>query len=495
MTAAMIDQRPTALLVLGMHRSGTSALTGTLGLLGVDLGRRLIDPGPDNRKGYWEHADAVLADEALLDALGSAWDDVDPLPEAWGDHPATGDAKRAIDRLVGDEFAGSRLWAVKDPRMCRLLPVWIDALHAREVRVALIYMVRHPAEIAASLQARDHLHPEASALLTLRHLIEAERAGRECARTVLGYDELMAAPDLALERVATELGVAWPTPVSARIDAIRAFLDPGDRHHRVEVSTQPAAPNERLGRLAIELHAAFAKIAAGAGEWSAVAGYGDAVDALATAPANDASAIELHRLCSRRARQVSARNTATQAELRTRIDEDETAIRRLERLSLDRLDEMKRLSLQLAATQHALADAERLSLERLAALEETDGALGRVTQLSLERLAQIETLTRQAEEAERLLAEACHASLGHLQDASGLDARVAVTVQAILELSGQSLSQRQQLQVLEASQEALNLALAAEHSLRVAMERSLSWRITAPLRYLRRMLSSRGRAG
>src|ERR1700690_93442 len=70
----------TALVVLGMHRSGTSALTGMLHHLGVALGSRLMAASPDNPRGYWEHSDIVATHERLMAALGWGWDDIRSLP-------------------------------------------------------------------------------------------------------------------------------------------------------------------------------------------------------------------------------------------------------------------------------------------------------------------------------------------------------------------------------------------------------------------------------
>src|ERR1700677_613707 len=73
----------TALVVLGMHRSGTSALTGMLHHLGVVLGEHLMPATADNPRGYWEHADIVKAHERLMAALGWGWDDIRSLPSGF----------------------------------------------------------------------------------------------------------------------------------------------------------------------------------------------------------------------------------------------------------------------------------------------------------------------------------------------------------------------------------------------------------------------------
>ena len=75
--------RRRALLVLGMHRSGTSAVTRVANLLGADLSEHLIAPAPDNPSGFWEHADAVKINEDLLEGLGRTWYDMREMPRGW----------------------------------------------------------------------------------------------------------------------------------------------------------------------------------------------------------------------------------------------------------------------------------------------------------------------------------------------------------------------------------------------------------------------------
>ena len=87
-----------AILVLGMHRSGTSAVTGALRLCGVELGTELMQPGSDNPKGFWEHAGVVAIHERLLAALERSWNDPRPLPADWLQSEATGAAAGELVR-------------------------------------------------------------------------------------------------------------------------------------------------------------------------------------------------------------------------------------------------------------------------------------------------------------------------------------------------------------------------------------------------------------
>ncbi|HJP99138.1 MAG TPA: hypothetical protein VJ862_11295, partial [Rhodanobacteraceae bacterium] len=79
-----IDAEPhKVILVLGMHRSGTSAVTRCLNLLGAEVGSKLLPPAEDNRSGFWEHAEVVAVHEELLGDLDRVWHDGRALPEGW----------------------------------------------------------------------------------------------------------------------------------------------------------------------------------------------------------------------------------------------------------------------------------------------------------------------------------------------------------------------------------------------------------------------------
>ena len=81
-------------------------------------------PAPDNPKGFWEHAGIVAIHERLLAQMGRSWNDPRPLPEGWQNELACRSAAEELEVLLRAEFSGSPLWAVKDPRLCRLLPLW-----------------------------------------------------------------------------------------------------------------------------------------------------------------------------------------------------------------------------------------------------------------------------------------------------------------------------------------------------------------------------------
>ena len=77
---AKVSRQRTVILVLGMHRSGTSALARTVNLLGAAAPRTLMPADPSNPRGFWESNKLVPIDEAILAAMGSSWHDWQPMP-------------------------------------------------------------------------------------------------------------------------------------------------------------------------------------------------------------------------------------------------------------------------------------------------------------------------------------------------------------------------------------------------------------------------------
>lgn len=226
------------LLVLGMHRSGTSALTRLLNLHGAVLGDDLLPAGFDNPSGFWELREAVAIHERLLAGLGMAWDDPRPLPPQWEDTDAARRASDEIGALIDRTFAGEALWAVKDPRLCRFAPLWAQAMRARGIEPHAILVARHPAEVAHSLQTRDALPAAVGRLLWARYLVDAVTGSDDMPRTLLRYSDLLQGWRGAIAGIEHVLGIELRH--DAAIDAAAdAFVVPQMRHHVID-GGQPA---------------------------------------------------------------------------------------------------------------------------------------------------------------------------------------------------------------------------------------------------------------
>lgn len=227
------------ILVLGMHRSGTSAVAGTLAHLGVDFSERLVAAAQDNPKGFFEHADIWQQDHAILESLGSQWDDPLPLPDGWPDSDGVRRIHAEVRAVMQRDFAATALAGLKDPRMCRLMPVWCNWLQQEGFSTSVVLTIRRPAEVMASLSKRDGLSPDHAAWVWLRHVLEAEVATRGLPRVVLLYENLLHDWRGEAARMAGLLEVSWPCNMDAVGPVIDAFLEPALRHYRSASSPAP----------------------------------------------------------------------------------------------------------------------------------------------------------------------------------------------------------------------------------------------------------------
>ncbi|WP_456376835.1 sulfotransferase family protein [Thiolapillus sp.] len=246
----MPEQR-TLILVLGMHRSGTSVLTRVLNLLGADLGTNLLQAQPDiNARGFWEHEELIAINEALLGALGRSWYDFHPLPPHWwaGDR-VSALMPRAV-AFLETAFAGASLAAAKDPRLCLLLPFWREAARLAGWKPVVILATRAPGEVVASLCRRDPLGSASANLLWLRYTRDSEEASRSLPRSCVDYAALLEDWRTVLSRVAEELALDWPQAVEAAADTVASEIDPGLRH-------QCSCPEESAGEIAARAARAY----------------------------------------------------------------------------------------------------------------------------------------------------------------------------------------------------------------------------------------------
>jgi hypothetical protein len=220
-------------MVLGMHRSGTSALTRVLALLGADLPKNLMGAYPANPTGHWESNDLVTIHDQLLSSAGSRWDDWRIFNPEWFDSPAAWPFKQQILDVLRKDFAGSQLFVVKDPRICRFWPLWRDALAEFGAKPLIIMPVRNPLEVAASLKRRDGFNPSKSHLLWLRHVLDAEYATRAMPRAITSYQSLVEDWQDVIAGLTSQLRLSWPRR-SATVDIeIEQFLSAEFKHHVV----------------------------------------------------------------------------------------------------------------------------------------------------------------------------------------------------------------------------------------------------------------------
>lgn len=223
MTAAGAPADRIALIVGGMHRSGTSALTRVLSIMGAELPEHLI-PGRARLgdEDYWESRAVVDLNQEIVTASESWWGGWQAIDTAT--MPDRADWLARAREVVRGEFGDGRLVVLKDPRISRLLPLWTEALEAEGFRVGNILSLRQPAEVAASLSRRDGLVGPATALGWLAHTLDFERDSQGTARVVVSLDNLVADWRREVDRIGTALGFEWPRSADDGAAEIDGFV-------------------------------------------------------------------------------------------------------------------------------------------------------------------------------------------------------------------------------------------------------------------------------
>lgn len=270
--------RASAVLVLGMVRSGTSAITRLLGLLGVELGAedRLLGPVEDvNPKGYYEHRRIVRLNAELLKRMGGSWREPPPLPVGWQRDPALDDLRERARELLAVDFAGAQVWGFKDPRTALTLPFWDELVG----EASYVVCHRRPLDSARSLQRRNGIELDDGVALWTRYTASAlaHTAGRR--RIVVGYEELFANRESLVGELVAFLGVPARAGSPELRAAVEDWIEDGLRHHAGALCELVEHPAVSADALALDL---LIELTVGSrGCDSHGAGVAEALDALA----------------------------------------------------------------------------------------------------------------------------------------------------------------------------------------------------------------------
>ena len=228
-------------VVLGMHRAGTSVLTRIANLLGVQLGGPLLAASEDNPKGYWEHEGITnnlikinrKVNRMPMGQLGSA-----PYPHRWwerADIAGEIDQLRSIVRAELDAV-GNDIWGFKDPHACRMIPLLRQVFQSEGAEAVYVLSVRNPVDVAASLGKRDKLDQAKGELLWLQHYSDVLVEAHENIAVVSHYEKLFAEPEAQILKIATALPFLFDsdTDKQNKIESAIQAIDPKIRHHSSE---------------------------------------------------------------------------------------------------------------------------------------------------------------------------------------------------------------------------------------------------------------------
>ena len=221
--------RPVALFVLGMARSGTSALTRVLSLCGGTLPAGMLGASASDPTGFWEPRAAVYINEAILHRHGSAGFDLTLRLQEEGAFDAEEKAACiAKIRAFLTTLPAAPLVVIKDPKITALSGMWFEAARMAGFNVMAVIAVRHPQEVTASFAAAVRASPEFASALWLKYSLLAERDTRGLPRVFVEYANFVEDWRREVKRISVALAIDLSTRDEA---AIEEFLTP-DLHRQ-----------------------------------------------------------------------------------------------------------------------------------------------------------------------------------------------------------------------------------------------------------------------
>ena len=218
-------------LVLGMHRSGTSAVAGTVAKLGGALPLHLMPAHNSNARGFFESVSLMGFHDELLASAGSEWSDWRAFNPGWNQSPAAADFRRRAKALFAEEFEGSPLPVLKDPRICRFASFWLDTLREMSATPHIVMPIRSPLDVAQSLKTLHGLSLTHGLLLWLRHVLDAESQTRSLARSIFSWNDFQSDWRGVCDKIAADTHLSWPRLSDRASLEIDRFLTKDLVHH------------------------------------------------------------------------------------------------------------------------------------------------------------------------------------------------------------------------------------------------------------------------
>lgn len=233
------------LVVLGMHRSGTSVLTHGMSVFGVQFGDTLMEATKENPTGYWEDLDIVAFNDAVLEFLEKGWSSVSCISPLECERLRDGGYVDKAAALLREKMALSAFHGIKDPRMSRLLPFWAEVFQQLGIKPFYVIVFRNPLSVVRSLEKRDAMPRLQAYCLWFSHVLECVRFGARNERTAfVNYDEFIENPQCVLDEIGKKLDL--PVDEQQMASYLRVSVNKDLRHTRYglpDLQADPACPD------------------------------------------------------------------------------------------------------------------------------------------------------------------------------------------------------------------------------------------------------------
>ncbi|WP_267355405.1 MULTISPECIES: hypothetical protein [unclassified Methylobacterium] len=219
------------MIVLGMHRSGTSLCSQVLSLLGLDMADD-VGQHPNNQAGHWERWEIVEFHDRVLRLLGrDYWSGTHdfPLPSGWWAQPAVRAIQRELEDFIRTRMRPGHPFGFKDPRTARLLPLWTPIFRALNLDPRFVFCVRSPSQVARSLNDRDGLPLATGEYRWAVYNADCWRNLRTEPCTIV-YDAWFTDPDRTLDRLLAFLSDVVDVDRASIAQSLETRIDRSLRH-------------------------------------------------------------------------------------------------------------------------------------------------------------------------------------------------------------------------------------------------------------------------
>ncbi|MCF1496265.1 hypothetical protein GOZ83_28590 [Agrobacterium vitis] len=248
------------IVVLGMHRTGTSSVAGTLVKLGGGAPQHLMPTSAFNERGYFESNVIAQFNDEILASAGTRWDDWREFNPDWYNSTVARSFQARAREVFNEEFDTALLPVVKDPRICRFFPFWRQVFEGMGKTVHVVMPLRSPWDTAKSLNYRNQMHMTHVIMLWLRHVLDAEAETRDLPRAIFSWQDFLGDWRGTCAAISAETGLTWPRLSDRSIAEVEHFLSRDLQHHDSEEKTFPQL--RQVNHWAMEAYEALKELSA-----------------------------------------------------------------------------------------------------------------------------------------------------------------------------------------------------------------------------------------
>ena len=232
-----VKQR-TCVVIIGMHRSGTSALAGMLDVIGVFPGKNLLEASTSNKKGYFENSKVYELNKEILESVHSSWDDYSfDFSQIKKSKKSKFIKKAKI--IIENDYKFFETFLIKDPRVSILFPIWEKALEELNIIIKPIFIVRNPIEVALSLGRRNDFSIEKGLMLWAHYSLQSLLFSNVNEIHNLNYDDLLYDTEASITHIEKYLKLTIKEEIKK--DACD-FLDKDIKNNRINQVEIEKAP-------------------------------------------------------------------------------------------------------------------------------------------------------------------------------------------------------------------------------------------------------------